>query len=349
MQLSNKELVQDALTAFQPTPIARSIFKKRMNVRPEEYPELAVWKDAIRQSYWVHTEFNFTSDIQDFKINISEKEREIISRCMLAISQIEVQVKRSWADLYYAFPKPEIDDIGTTFAESEVRHKDAYAELLNKLGLSERFEKILEVEPLVKRIKYMEEFNFHKRSGNPRQYILFLVLFSIFIEHISLFSQFLIMMSFNKYQNQFKGLSNAIQATSKEEEIHGQFGLELYNIIRNENPELFDESFYEDLKTLSDNAIMAEIDIIDWIFEFGELDFLPKKYVKNYIFSRYARSLEALSIEHDIIVHEDWLKETEWFDIGLLVVTETDFFNKRSTDYSKKTRQFTIESVFGDE
>ena len=45
--------------------------------------------DAIRHSYWVHTEFNFTSDIQDFKVHLDEQERTALERAMLAISQIE--------------------------------------------------------------------------------------------------------------------------------------------------------------------------------------------------------------------------------------------------------------------
>jgi ribonucleoside-diphosphate reductase beta chain len=39
------------------------------------------------------------------------------------------------------------------------------------------------------------------------------LLFSLFIEHVSLFSQFLIMMSFNKEKNILKGISNVVEAT----------------------------------------------------------------------------------------------------------------------------------------
>ena len=42
-----------------------NIFRKRRNLKPYEYPNLNEYVDAIRHSYWVHTEFNFTSDIQD--------------------------------------------------------------------------------------------------------------------------------------------------------------------------------------------------------------------------------------------------------------------------------------------
>ena len=48
----------------------KDIFKPRVNILPYEYPQLLEYKDAIRHSYWIDTEFNFTEDIQDFKINI---------------------------------------------------------------------------------------------------------------------------------------------------------------------------------------------------------------------------------------------------------------------------------------
>ena len=74
----------------------RDIFKKRITLKPYEYPELLEYVDAIRHSYWIHTEFNFTSDIQDFKVNVSEQERNALKNTMLAIAQIEVSVKTFW-------------------------------------------------------------------------------------------------------------------------------------------------------------------------------------------------------------------------------------------------------------
>ena len=106
------------------------IFEKRINLKPYEYPHLYEYVPAIRHSYWIHSEFNFTSDIQDFKSRLSDSERSAIKNTMLAISQIEVAVKSFWGDLYHRIPKPEIGSVGSTFAESEVRHADAYSHLL---------------------------------------------------------------------------------------------------------------------------------------------------------------------------------------------------------------------------
>lgn len=325
--------------------MSRNIFAKRIQIKPYEYPELLEFKDAIRHSYWLHTEFNFTGDIQDYRTHINDHERHVLTRAMLAISQVEVNVKRFWGELYRYFPKPEMDDVGGTFAESEVRHKDAYSFLLEKLGLNEMFSQITEIKPLMKRIEYMEAFMREKEAGKG-QFVLSLVLFSLFVEHISLFGQFLIMMSFNKHKNLFKGISNAVEATSKEEEIHGRFGIALYEILRNEHSELFTDDFYRELKQLSEQALEAELAILDWIFEEGDLSFISRRTVENYIMHRYNNSLSVLGLEPPHNIDPDLLKETEWFDIEIISTKETDFFNKRSTDYSKKMKQITADDLF---
>ena len=94
----------------------RNIFEKRINLKPYEYPELYEYVPSIRHSYWIHSEFNFTSDIQDFKARLSSSERNAIKNTMLAISQIEVAVKSFWGDIYHKIPKPEIGSVGATFA-----------------------------------------------------------------------------------------------------------------------------------------------------------------------------------------------------------------------------------------
>ncbi len=59
-----------------------NIFRKRVSLKPYEYPELVEYVDAIRHSYWIHTEFNYTSDIQDFKSNLSTVEQDAIKNTM---------------------------------------------------------------------------------------------------------------------------------------------------------------------------------------------------------------------------------------------------------------------------
>lgn len=323
----------------------RDIFKKRVNLKPYEYPELLEYKDSMRHSYWISEEFNYTADIQDFKTNINEVEKSAITRAMLAISQIEVSVKRFWSDIYHYMPKPEVDMVGVTFGESEARHLDAYANLLELLGLNEMFEKLHEYKPLMARVEYMEKFMRGKNEGE-KGFILSMILFSLFVEHISLFSQFVLIMSFNKHRNLFKGMSNAIEATSKEEELHGKFGIALYNIVKEEHPEIFTAEFYQELHQLASDAFTAEMDIIDWIYERGDIPFISKNTIINYIKHRYNNSFVSLGQERIYDVDETLLKEVSWFDEELISTKEVDFFNKRSIDYSKRGKAITADDLF---
>lgn len=324
----------------------RDIFKKRINLKPYEYPELAEYTDAIRHSYWIHTEFNYTSDIQDFKVNVTDAERNAIKNAMLAISQIEIAVKTFWGDLYKRMPKPELGSVGYTFAESEVRHHDAYSHLLEILGLNGEFEKIDEIPALMNRVNYLDKSVANARTESDKDYMVSVLLFSLFIEHVSLFSQFLVMMSFNKYKNLFKGVSNAISATQKEEDLHGQFGIDLINTVRQEKPEWFDAHLEKDVYAACIESFEAEEEVIDWIYEAGDLDFMPKANVKEYVKNRLNNSLESIGYDRIFDVDAELLEITEFMDDDLKTTVHSDFFNKRSVNYTKKAKSITEDDLF---
>tara|TARA_R110000868_G_scaffold87931_1_gene245466 strand:- start:386 stop:1366 length:981 start_codon:yes stop_codon:yes gene_type:complete len=325
-----------------------SLLDRRAAFKPDEYPSLLFYKDAIRHSYWVHTEFNVSSDVHDYKVNINNIERSVIRKTMLAISQIEVSsVKTFWAKLFDRYPKPEIGAVGMTFAESEIRHADAYAFLLEKLGLNGDFLTIKDIPAMQDRINYLDKYLSGKNSRSDKKYALTVLLFAVFIEHVSLFSQFLIMMSFNKANGErFKGISNIVEATSKEEDIHGKFGIEIVHILKREFPEWFDEEMEQDIIKACIKAEEAEHKILDWIFEEGELEHLPKVLIVNFVRDRFNSSLTALDIKPIFNVDKDMLEQTKWFDEETKMSKDNDNFNKRSTAYSKKTKSITSEDLF---
>ncbi len=324
----------------------RDIFKKRVNLKPYEYPELAEYVNAIRHSYWIHTEFNYTSDIQDFKVHVNKAERNAIKNTMLAIAQIEVAVKTFWGDVFKKLPKPEIGAVGFTFAESEVRHLDAYSHLLEILGLNKEFETIKDIPVIRQRIQYLDKVIVAAKSEENRDYTRAILLFSLFIEHVSLFSQFLIIMSFNKHRDIFKGISNAVEATSKEEQIHGLFGIDLIAIIKEEHPDWFDQALMEDIKKTCLTSYEAEEKIVDWIFEEGELEFLPKSVVKEFIKHRLNNSLVSIGSEPVFSVDKKLVDKTTWFDDEIIATKHGDFFVKRSINYNKRSKSITSADLF---
>lgn len=321
-----------------------NIFRKRTNLKPYEYPQLDEYKDAIRHSYWVHTEFNYSSDIQDMKVRMTAEEAEIVKKAMLAISQIEVQVKAFWGKVGDRLKKPEVQAVGATFAESEVRHADAYSNLIEIMGLNEEFENIVDVPAIKKRIAYLEQAL--QNPVDDKDYFHNIVLFSMFVENVSLFSQFLIMMAFNKHKNLLKGISNAVEATSKEEDIHARFGFELVNIIKSENPDWWTKDTISEVNRLCKEAYKAESMIVDWIYGDSDLDFLPKETVKEFLKHRFNQSLQAIDIKPIYDVDQKAVSSTDWFVEEILSTKNVDFFVKRSTAYSKKTKAFTEDDLF---
>lgn len=324
----------------------RDIFERRVSLKPYEYPELAEYVDSVRHSYWIHTEFNFTGDIHDFKSNVTKEEKSVLKNAMLAISQIEVSVKTFWGDLYNKMPKPEIGSVGATFAESEVRHQDAYSHLIEILGLNAEFRTLKKNPVIMKRIDYLESAIAHSRSDDPQRFSETLLLFSLFIEHVSLFSQFLIIMSFNKHKNLFKGISNAVEATSKEEQIHGNFGIQLINIIKEEHPEWFNAEHRQMVQEMCQEAYDAESQVVDWIYEKGELDFLPAVVVKEFIKDRLNNSLTSIGVPKLFDIDKELLKQSSWFDDEILTTKHGDFFVKRSINYSKRAKSITSDDLF---
>ena len=321
------------------------IFDKRVTFKPFEYPDIMEYKDAVRHSYWLHTEWNFTSDIHDFK-KLNDVEKNAIKNALLAISQIDVSVKKFWTNLGDRFPKSEFDQVGTTFGESEVRHADAYSHLLEVLGLNDDFTMLLQNPVIQGRVDYLTKYLKGAAENSNQNYTLTLTLFSIFIEYVSLFSQFVVIKSFNKYKNILKDIDNVVQATQKEEQIHAMFGICLINHIKEEFPEWFNDEFYAKLKRACQKAYDAEVKIIDWMFEAGDLEFMPKELVVEFIKDRFNESLNLIGTEGIFEIDRNKIEKLKWFTDELHMDVNTDFFHKKPVTYSKKMQAIQSGDLF---
>lgn len=322
------------------------VFDKRIAFKPFEYSEILEYKNAINHSYWLVSEWNFIGDVQDFNVKLNDVERSVIKNAMLAISQIEVSVKKFWTKLGDRFPKAEFEQVGVTFGESEVRHSDAYSHLLEVLGLNDDFNQLLENPVIQGRVDYLTKYLKGASDNSNENYTLTLTLFAIFIENVSLFSQFLIIKSFNKHMNILKDIDNVVQATQKEELVHALFGVALIKIIKKEYPDWFNENFYEKLYRACKKAYDAECNIIDWIFEKGELPFLPKDVVKEFTKSRFNDSLEMIGGKKFFEIDHSKLESVQWFNDEIYAEVNTDFFHKKPVTYSKKTQSIRAEDIF---
>jgi ribonucleoside-diphosphate reductase beta chain len=126
----------------------------------------------------------------------------------------------------------------------------------------------------------------------------------------------------------------------------GLFGIDIINMVKEEHPEWFDEKQNEAVIQSCKDAYEAESEIIDWIFEKGELDFLPKKVVKEFVKNRLNNSLDSIGLPRIFHVDEKLVEETDWFDDEVIATKHGDFFDKRSINYNKKSASFTGDDLF---
>ncbi|RYF92433.1 MAG: ribonucleotide reductase, partial [Chitinophagaceae bacterium] len=234
------------------------LFDKRIQYKPFEYPEVLRFTAAINKSFWVHSEVDFTADVQDFHAHLNPAEQAAIKNSLLSIAQIEVAVKSFWGNLYTHFPKPELNGLGSTFAECEFRHSEAYSRLLEVLGYNNQFETLLDVPVVRERIEYLSNALQHAKSTDKKEYITSLILFSLLIENVSLFSQFAIILSFTRFRGLMKNVSNIIAWTSVDEQIHANAGIFLVNKLKEEYPEVFSESMVETVRSVVEQSIATE-------------------------------------------------------------------------------------------
>ena len=153
-------------------------------------------------------------------------------------------------------------------------------------------------------------------------------------------------MAFNKHKNMLKGISNVVEATSKEEQIHGDFGIDLIKILQKENVGWFTPEYHQNIRDVCRQAFEAEQEVVDWIFENGELDFLPKAVINEFMKNRFNNSLESIGIQKVFEVDQKLVSETEWFDDEIIGTKHGDFFVKRSINYSKRTQSITSDDLF---
>ena len=323
-----------------------SIFDRRINYKPFEYPEVLTFIEAINKSFWVHSEVDFTADTQDFHSHLTPNERNAVKNSLLAIAQIEVAVKTFWGNLYNHLPKPELNGLGATFAECEFRHSEAYSRLLEVLGYNNEFEKLVEVPVVKERIEYLSEALSNIKSTDKKEYTMSLILFSILIENVSLFSQFAIILSFTRFKGLMKNVSNIIAWTSVDEQIHANAGIYLVNKIKEEFPEMFTDATNQEIPPLVEKSIDIETKIVDWIFSQGEIDIIKKEDLINFMKYRVDDSMRKIGLSAIYNVSAEAYKPMVWFEEEVFANSLDDFFAKRPVDYTKHDKSISAVDLF---
>lgn len=322
------------------------IFEEQISRKPDYYPWAKEFIDTMHAGFWTDKEFSFSSDVQQFKTELTEQEQEIIKRALSAIGQIEIAVKKFWGRLGDNLPHPAFSDLGYVMAAIEVIHNNAYERLLKELGLEDIFEENLKLQIIQGRVDYLRKYTHRFYKDSKKQYIYALILFTLFVENVSLFSQFYVVLWFNRFNNVLKDTAQQVQYTKNEELIHAQVGVKLINTIKLEHPDLFDKELEDKILSEAEEAFNCESKIIEWMVNGYKKENLSSEILKEYVKNRINDSLQQIGFRKIFEINGEILQKTNWMEEEVLGNAMTDFFHKRPVEYSKKNKSFDENELF---
>jgi ribonucleoside-diphosphate reductase beta chain len=309
------------------------ITEPRNFYKPFEYQTAFEFYKDQHRAHWLADEVPLSSDLNDWKLKLTESEKNLIGNILKSFAQTEVHVNDYWSTkVSLWFPKPEVQAMSRAFADFESIHAEAYARLNEELGL-DNFQAFLEDEEAKAKIDRLVELP----GETLREKALSLAIFSAFTEGVNLFSSFAILMSF-QLRNLMKGTGQIVEWSVRDESLHSKAGCWLYRTLLAEQPELDSKELTQAIYEACDLSVKLEFDFIDKAFEMGDIEGLNKDQLKNFIKERANQKLIELgysAIYNDI--DPNLLRQMEWFGHLTSGKSHTDFFASRVTDYSKST------------
>jgi len=313
-----------------------SLLTPRPTYAPFEYPQAYKYWELQQQSHWLHTEVSMASDINDWKMNLSESEKHVIGHILKGFTQSEVFIQEYWGQMIGKwFKKPEIQMMAATFSAFESIHAVAYAYLNQSLGL-EDFDSFLH-EPTAKaKIDRL----IGTKGKSKEEIARSLAIFSAFNEGVNLFSSFAILLNFSRF-NKLKGVGQMIAFSIKDESLHSDAGCWLFRTLIEEYPELMTDTLKEEIYDAARLTVELEDAFISKAFENATIEGIDVHDLKTFIRFRTNTKLGDLGLKKIWKnIDKDALERMSWFDIMSAGVNHADFFASRISDYAKGAIDF---------
>lgn len=304
--------------------------------KPFEYPEFYdIWIKA-QASHWSPFEVQMASDIDDWKTKLTESERNVVGNILKGFTIMETHVEDYWATkVSRFFKKIEIQMVAHTFAAFESIHSVGYAYLNDSLGL-EDYKAFLHDKATYARIERLTETKGKTKADIARS----LAVFSAFTEGVSLFSSFAVLLSFSK-RNLLKNVGQIIAWSVLDEQLHSETGIRLFNILKEEYPEIWTDDMKKDLYDAARLTIRLEDDFIDKIFELGNIEGIAKSDLKVFMRYRANDRLKAMGLKANWTnIDKEAIERMAWFSVIVNGQGQADFFAVKESAYSKNVLDF---------
>lgn len=317
-----------------------SLLEERVQYKPFSYPwAYDAWLMQQRV-HWLPEEVPLADDVKDWHRTLDNSERNLLTHIFRFFTQADVEVNNCYMKHYTQVFKPtEVQMMLAAFSNIETVHISAYSHLLDTIGMPEtEYSAFLKYQQMKDKYDYMQEFGVETN----RDIAMTLAMFGAFTEGLQLFASFAILLNFPRH-NKMKGMGQIVTWSVRDESLHTASIIKLFRTFINENPEIWDEEFKRELYVACETVLNHEDAFIDLAFEMGGLEGLEGKEVKQYIRYIADRRLSQLGLQP---VYRIEANPLPWMEEMLNGVEHANFFENRSTEYSKAATQGNWEEAF---
>ncbi len=318
-----------------------SLLKAEPIFKPFSYPwAYDAWK-MQQQIHWLPEEVPMADDVNDWKHNLTEAERHLLTQIFRFFTQADIEVNNCYMRHYSrVFQPTEILMMLAAFSNMETIHIDAYSHLLDTIGMPEvEYQAFLKYKEMKDKYDYMHAFNVDSKADIAKT----LAVFGGFTEGLQLFASFAMLLNFQRF-GKMKGMGQIVAWSVRDETLHTNSIIKLFRTFIEENHEIWTDKLKQELAEACQTIVEHEDAFIDLAFSFDDaVEGLTASDVKRYI--RYIADRRLNQLGLDSIYHIE-RNPLPWLDEILSSPEHTNFFENRVTEYAKAATKGTWDEAF---
>jgi ribonucleoside-diphosphate reductase beta chain len=265
-----------------------------LTLRPIKYPQFYdMYKAAIKNT-WTVEEVDFSTDIVDLKSKLTDGDRHLIHRLVAFFATGDSIVSNNLVlNLYKHINAPEARMYLSRQLFEEALHVEFYLTLLDTYIADHRErEQAFQAIKTIPSIQRKAEFCFKwidsvnnldkvKTKAERRQFLLNLICFAACIEGLFFFSAFAYVY-FYRSRGFLQGLATGTNWVFRDESSHLNFAMSVVNVVRSEEPDLFDAALQSQVKDMVAEAIDCEVQFASDILSKGVIG-LSNSNIRQYM------------------------------------------------------------------
>ena len=292
-------------------------------------------------NHWMPQEINMTQDIALWRSNdgLSEDERKIVMRNLGFFSTADSLVANNLVlSIYRLVTNPECRQYLLRQAFEEAIHTHAYQYCIESLGMDEGeiFNMYREVPAVAKKaawaLKYTQAIgNPQFQTGtteNDQELLQNLIAFYCVLEGLFFYCGFSQILSMGR-RNKMTGVAEQFQYILRDESMHVNFGVDVINQIKNENPKLWTEEFQAKMTQMILEGLALEIEYARDTMPRGVLG-MNAQMMEDYLKFITNRRLTQIGLSEQFPGVEN---PFPWMSEIMDLRKEKNFFETRVTEY----------------